>query len=233
MVRLWQYTQENNFDVVYTHYEEKHHAGWRNLGSRFTNFCANYLLDKPKGLYLSSFRCLNRFTAQTILAHTGPFPYVDGLIMQITQNIGALRVTHLPRESGDSNYTLARLLRLFFVHVFKFFCHSAAHCHRHWLHRWHHRPCGSIVDLDRSARVAAPLVAGPSQQPACFFFLARSCCCLASWVSIWGAYFLPAISDPNLLFGILLATQIQTETRYNRQVICLFRLLRTPLTIYF
>ena len=43
---------------------------------------------------------------------TGPFPYVDGLIMQVTQNIGQLEVEHLPRMIGRSNYTLRRLVRL-------------------------------------------------------------------------------------------------------------------------
>lgn len=113
VLNLWRYAREHGFDVVYTRYAEKQHDSWRNLGSRLTNWCADHLLDKPKGLYLSSFRCVNAFVAKTILDHTGPFPYVDGLIMQVTQNIGSLEVQHLPRAEGKSNYTVARLLRLF------------------------------------------------------------------------------------------------------------------------
>jgi glycosyltransferase involved in cell wall biosynthesis len=113
VIKLWQFTRVKDFDVVYTRYDDKQHAGWRNLGSRFTNWCADHLLDKPKGLYLSSFRCVNAFTAKAILNHTGPFPYIDGLIMQVTQNIGSLAVQHLPRAEGKSNYTLSRLMRLF------------------------------------------------------------------------------------------------------------------------
>lgn len=113
IIKLWRYTRENDFDVVYTRYAEKQHAGWRNIGSQFTNWCADLLLDKPKGIYLSSFRCMNAFTAKTLLNHTGPFPYIDGLIMQVTHNIGSLPVIHLPRSGGKSNYTLSRLLRLF------------------------------------------------------------------------------------------------------------------------
>jgi undecaprenyl-phosphate 4-deoxy-4-formamido-L-arabinose transferase len=113
VINLWRYTRDNRFDVVYTCYAEKQHAGWRNLGSQFTNWCADTLLDKPKGIYLSSFRCISAFTAKAVLNHTGPFPYIDGLIMQVTQNIGSLTVKHLPRAGGKSNYTLARLLRLF------------------------------------------------------------------------------------------------------------------------
>src|SRR5690606_33956186 len=100
-------------DVVYTRYADKQDAGWRNLGSRFSNWCADRLLDKPRGLYLSSFRCLNAFTVRAVVQHTGPYPYVDGLILQVTQQIGSLQVNHLPRAGGQSNYTLRRLLRVF------------------------------------------------------------------------------------------------------------------------
>jgi glycosyltransferase involved in cell wall biosynthesis len=113
VVRLWRYAKDNAYDVVYTYYADKQHAAWRNLGSRFTNWCADQLLDKPKGLYLSSFRCMSAFVARNILEHTGPFPYVDGLIMQVTQKIGRLQVQHLARAEGRSNYTLRRLVRLF------------------------------------------------------------------------------------------------------------------------
>lgn len=113
VVRLWRYAHDNHYDVVYTYYAQKQHAAWRNLGSRFTNWCADILIDKPKGLYLSSFRCMSGFAARAILDHAGPFPYVDGLLMQVTQNIGRLQVTHLPRAAGRSNYTLRRLVRLF------------------------------------------------------------------------------------------------------------------------
>jgi undecaprenyl-phosphate 4-deoxy-4-formamido-L-arabinose transferase len=120
VIKLWQYTRDNGFDVVYTFYEQKQHDGWRNLGSRFTNWCADQVIDKPKGLYLSSFRCVNVFMAQQIIQHCGPFPYIDGLIFQITQNVGQLAVHHLPRHEGESNYTLARLLRLFMSMLLNF-----------------------------------------------------------------------------------------------------------------
>jgi glycosyltransferase involved in cell wall biosynthesis len=119
-VRLWQYALHNNFDVVYACFPEKQHAVWRNLGSRFANWCADVLIDKPKGIYLSSFRCLSAFTVRSILTYRGPFPYIDGLIMQITQNVGQLQVRHLPRKSGHSNYTVGRLVRLFMTMFLNF-----------------------------------------------------------------------------------------------------------------
>lgn len=112
VARLLAYAQESGRDVIYTYYDEKQHAAWRNLGSKFTNWIAGFVLDKPKGFYLSSFRCMSSFVVAEITRYEGPFPYVDGLILQVTQNIDRLLVTHLPRALGRSNYTLRRLLRL-------------------------------------------------------------------------------------------------------------------------
>jgi glycosyltransferase involved in cell wall biosynthesis len=111
--RLFEHCRDGGYDAVYTYYDEKQHETWRNWGSRFTNWCADRLIDKPKGLYLSSFRCINAFVRERIVAsYDGPYPYVDGLIMQVTQNVGRLQVEHLARAGGRSNYTLRRLLRL-------------------------------------------------------------------------------------------------------------------------
>jgi glycosyltransferase involved in cell wall biosynthesis len=112
VARLLAHAQQTGADVVYTYYDEKQHAGWRNLGSGFTNWVASFVLDKPKDLYLSSFRCMSAFLVQEITRYEGPFPYVDGLILQVTQRIDRLLVRHLPRAVGRSNYTLRRLLRL-------------------------------------------------------------------------------------------------------------------------
>ena len=112
VARLLAYAQQTGADVVYTYYEESKHAAWRNLGSRFTNWVASFVLDKPKGLYLSSFRCMSAFLVREVTRYEGPFPYIDGLILQVTQKIDRLLVRHLPRAIGRSNYTLRRLMRL-------------------------------------------------------------------------------------------------------------------------
>ena len=112
VVRLYDHARLGNWDVVYTRYAVKQHAGWRNLGSRFANAVADRLLDKPKGLYLSSFRCMAALVVQSVTRYQGPYPYVDGLIMQVTQRIDSIEVRHLPRIEGRSNYNLTRLVRL-------------------------------------------------------------------------------------------------------------------------
>jgi undecaprenyl-phosphate 4-deoxy-4-formamido-L-arabinose transferase len=111
-VRLWQQAKREGHDVVYGHYARKEHSFWRNLGSWLTNRVTDWVLDKPKGFYLSSFRCVSAFVAREVATHDGPYPYVDGLILQVTQNIGALEVHHAGRTAGHSGYTMRRLVRL-------------------------------------------------------------------------------------------------------------------------
>jgi undecaprenyl-phosphate 4-deoxy-4-formamido-L-arabinose transferase len=112
VVKLYDHARLGGWDVVYTRYAVKEHEGWRNLGSRFAYWVADQLLDKPKGLYLSSFRCMSALAAREVARYSGPYPYVDGLLMQVTQRLDSIEVRHLPRAEGRSNYTLKRLIRL-------------------------------------------------------------------------------------------------------------------------
>jgi undecaprenyl-phosphate 4-deoxy-4-formamido-L-arabinose transferase len=111
-VRLWQHAKATGADVVYGHYEIKQHSLWRNVGSAWTNRVTDWALDKPRGFYLSSFRCVSGFIAQQVVGYGGPYPYVDGLLLQVTQKIDSIVVSHEPRRAGVSGYTLRRLIRL-------------------------------------------------------------------------------------------------------------------------
>ena len=81
---------------------------------------ATFLLDKPRGLYLSSFKCLSRFAVKEVIKYDGPYPYIDGLILRSTRNIGTIEVRHEPRGVGRSNYTARRLIGLWLKMVVNF-----------------------------------------------------------------------------------------------------------------
>lgn len=119
-IRLFRHARDHGFDAVYTRFSEKQHAGWRNLGSWMANKVADLVLDKPKGLYLSSFRCITASVALAITRYEGPYPYIDGLISQVTENIGSIQVRHDGRRFGSSNYNFRRLVRLWMNMVFNF-----------------------------------------------------------------------------------------------------------------
>lgn len=112
VVELISYTIKNSYDVVYTYYDKKKHSFFRNLGSYFNDRIANLMLKKPKNLYLSSFKILNKFTVNEIIKYKLPFPYIDGLILRTTSNIGKIKVEHQERKEGKSGYTLRKLISL-------------------------------------------------------------------------------------------------------------------------
>lgn len=104
---------QKGYDVVYSKYLKKEHSLFRNLCSRLNGFFANMLMDKPKHLYLSSFKIIHRDIINEIVRYNGPFPYIDGLILRVTSNIGSVVVEHSARKVGKSHYNLRRLVSLY------------------------------------------------------------------------------------------------------------------------
>jgi undecaprenyl-phosphate 4-deoxy-4-formamido-L-arabinose transferase len=110
--RMLEELKRKNYDVVYGHYIEKKHSAFRNFGSWFNDRIATIMLHKPKDLYLSSFKVMNRFVVDQITKYRGPYPYTDGLIYRVTRNIGQIPVEHRSSVGERSRYTFRRLLRL-------------------------------------------------------------------------------------------------------------------------
>ena len=100
------------YDVCYTRYVKRQHAAWKRVGSWFNDRVASFLLRKPRGLYLSSFKALHRRVVQEVIRYDGPYAYVDGLILDITNHITSVPIEHQPRHEGKGNYDLRRSLSL-------------------------------------------------------------------------------------------------------------------------
>lgn len=113
IIRLLQKAIIGKHDVVYAKYEVKQHSVFRNFCSYLNNLFAFYMLNKPPGLYLSSFKVISRDIIKDIISYKGPFPYLDALILRITDNIGSETVLHESRKNGKSNYTLKKLFSLY------------------------------------------------------------------------------------------------------------------------
>jgi undecaprenyl-phosphate 4-deoxy-4-formamido-L-arabinose transferase len=99
-------------DMVYARFKSRKHAGWKVAGSRLNDLVAGYLMNKPKGLYLSPFRAMTADIRDDILRYQGPYVYVDGLILSVTRNIGTVDVDHHERYAGDSGYSLRKSISL-------------------------------------------------------------------------------------------------------------------------
>ena len=118
--KLYEFSFENNFDVVYSKYKKKKHNFFRNFVSKINDKFANFILNKPKKIYLSSFKSINKNIVDEIIKYTGPSPYIDGIIFNITSNIGQIEVDHMSRKKGKSGYNIFKLLQLFSNVAFNF-----------------------------------------------------------------------------------------------------------------
>ncbi len=112
--KLYQFLINNEHDVVFAKFKNKKHGGFRNFGSNVNNLMAHWLLEKPSNVTVSSFYIMTRYVVDGIVQYKNPYPYIAGLIFKITDNIGNTETLHAEREDGKSNYTLGKLLKLWF-----------------------------------------------------------------------------------------------------------------------
>jgi polyisoprenyl-phosphate glycosyltransferase len=112
ILKILKYIEELDCDVVYGKYNEKKHAKWRNIGSWLNSWIAEKTFNKPKTLYMSSFRILNNKILQHIIKYKGPFAYIDGLIFRTTRRIEQTEVEHHVSVNKTSRYNLLKLISL-------------------------------------------------------------------------------------------------------------------------
>ena len=103
---------EEGYDVVYAKYSQKNHSAFRNFGSRMNKLMTEQMLGKPKDLYISSYFAAKRFVVDEILRYKNAYPYVIGLVLRTTNRICNVPVKHRARQTGQSGYTLKKLLGL-------------------------------------------------------------------------------------------------------------------------
>jgi undecaprenyl-phosphate 4-deoxy-4-formamido-L-arabinose transferase len=62
---------------------------------------------------MSPFKIIKREVALSFMNYTGPFPYVDGLILDFTNNVSSVEVEHYKRHKGKGNYNFFRSFSVF------------------------------------------------------------------------------------------------------------------------
>jgi len=111
---------EPAFDVVYGDFRKRHHKLWKRLGSWFNGKVAEWVLQKPKDIYLSPYKVFRRGVADLICKYHGAEPYIDGLILRVTSRITHIPVDHRPRCCGRSTYTLYKSILVWARVAFSF-----------------------------------------------------------------------------------------------------------------
>jgi len=109
--KLAEFSLKSEYDVIFTKYQIKKDSFIRNLMSKIANISAQIILKKPKEIYFSSFKAIKRNIVDEIIKYEGAFPYIDGLILSITSNIGSFEVIHKERKQGKSSYNIYKLAK--------------------------------------------------------------------------------------------------------------------------
>ncbi len=104
---------EEGFDVVYASYGEVHQNIIRRLGSNFAKAMSDYMFDiKGDKNHGSSYYIAKKFIIDEMIKYKNPYPYMGGLILRVTRNIGFVFVTHRDRMEGRSGYSFKGLVNL-------------------------------------------------------------------------------------------------------------------------
>lgn len=119
ILKLYEEVQKG-FDIVYANFESKKQKLWKNLGSWFNGKISEIAINKPKNIYLSPFKIINCAVIKEVIKMNNLYPYIDGLLFQITRNITQIDIEHHKRELGKSNYNLIKSIKVFLRMLFGF-----------------------------------------------------------------------------------------------------------------
>jgi polyisoprenyl-phosphate glycosyltransferase len=111
---------EEGFDVVFADYRVKRQKTWKNLGSWFNGKVAQWVINKPRHIYLSPYKLVRKEVVEIVCQYDGPDPYIDGLLLQTTARLAQVAVEHHPRFAGHSTYTFWKSLRVWARLAFSF-----------------------------------------------------------------------------------------------------------------
>ena len=109
IVLLMEKQRETDADVVYGHYPEREHNGFRNA----TSWMLKKLLEiGVPGLHkhYSAYRLLKRDIALATVEMQNSYTFLDGYLSWITSNVTSVVVSHNTRQGGVSSYTLKKLV---------------------------------------------------------------------------------------------------------------------------
>ncbi len=103
---------EQGYDVSFADYPVKKQSWFKNFGSKVNTYTSRIVLDVPKGFHSSNFYAMKKFVRDQIVLYRNPYPYMDGLISQITKSIAYVPMEERERISGSTGYTFKKLLAL-------------------------------------------------------------------------------------------------------------------------
>ncbi len=112
-IRLFLDKMQEGYDVVFGIYRKRRFNPIKNLFGKISQFLLFHLVDRPRGIEMSSFWCARDFVVREIRKYNGNDAFVQLLFARTTDNMADITVEHYAREYGRSNYTFRKGLKLF------------------------------------------------------------------------------------------------------------------------
>lgn len=101
------------YDVVeakYSHSEKK--SLFRKFGTFMNESMATWLINKPKGIALTTFWMIRKFVKDEMIKYPNSYPYLGGLMMRVSQKVCNVEVNKNKRLRGKSGYSLKKMINL-------------------------------------------------------------------------------------------------------------------------
>lgn len=101
------------YDVVFGIFRKRKFGFMKNLTSRIASFILWHMVERPKGIDNSNFWCCRRYVRDEVIRYNGYSLYLQMLFFRTTSNVANVEIEHFRRESGVSNYTFGKLVKVF------------------------------------------------------------------------------------------------------------------------
>lgn len=85
---------------------------FRVVGTKMNEGMATWLINKPKGIVLTTYWIVKRFVADEMIRYSGSYPYLGGLMMRTTQNVCNVDFSKRDRLKGKSGYSIRKMIEL-------------------------------------------------------------------------------------------------------------------------
>ena len=105
--------KSENLDVVSPRFTHRAQPSFtRRIFSGIAGLMRKWMLPAPDGIQVTIFFVARRFVIEEMLKYEQPYPYVTGLILRTTHNIGTMDAVQKARLNGTSGYSFKKLFSL-------------------------------------------------------------------------------------------------------------------------
>ena len=111
---------EEGFDVVYGVPRKLPHSWWRNIGSVLSKLVVSSAIGIKTIRDVSAFRAFRTDLRQAFECYDNPDVMIDVLLSWGTTHFAAVPVDEQPRAIGKSNYSFAKLVRMYLLYLTNF-----------------------------------------------------------------------------------------------------------------